>query len=193
MTEPRFKQLCALHTRIPQTPRVVALDEYYEPQYAMWSKMSIAIPLMNTRAIAFFKPTTFTKEQLERLNQLRTARPDSDMVISRFLRKQFPLTPTAVTNSAMLKAYIKKPASEELFFAHFPAIPRPRSDSYGYSRTLLNPLLNAIAPRSTEIVEVGTYNVRNSTHTVLFVRNRLTGDTLWINNEMGAPRKEKTK
>lgn len=191
MTEPRFRNLCAYWTKIAQTPRCVALNDYYEPQYSMWSRCNIVIPLMNWECVAFFRPCTFSKNQLEHLNFLRTCRPDADYELARFVRFYLNAPHTqCVTNSALLKSYIKTPNSTDRIFANFPPIPLQRLDQYGYSRPLLNLLLSIIAPKAADPVEVGTFNPEHSIHTILYVRNRFDANTFWLNDKPIAPRKE---
>lgn len=194
MTEPRFRNLCSYWTKIDQTPRCVALNDYYEPQYSMWSRCNIIIPLMNWECVAFFRPCTFSKDQLEHLNFLRTGRPDADYELARFTRF-YSNAPhkQCMTNSAILKSYIKTPSSNDRIFANFPPIPLQRPEQYGYSRPLLNLLLAVIAPKAADRVEVGTYNPEGSIHTVLYVRNRFDGNTFWLNDRPAAPRKENSK
>ncbi len=194
MTEPRFRNLCSYWTRLSHTPRCVALNDYYEPQYSMWSRCNIVIPLMNWECVAFFRPRTFSRDQLEELNFLRTGRPDADLSLSRFVREyaNFPHT-KCVTNMATLKSYIKSPNSTDSAFSSFPPIPLQRPDQYGYSRPLLNLLVPIIEPKSAAPIEFGTFDVENSLHTILYVRSRFNGSTFWLNDKPSAPRKERTK
>ena len=195
MTEPRFRNLCSYWTKIAQTPRCVALNDYYEPQYSMWSRCNIVIPLMNWECVAFFRPCTFSKDQLERLNFLSTLRPDADYELACFTRFFYSNAPHSqrVTNSATLKAYIKSPTSADRIFMGFPPIPLQRPDQYGYSRPLLNLLLPIIAPKADDPVEVGTFNPEHSIHTILYVRNRFDANTFWLNDRPSAPQKGSTK
>lgn len=194
MTEPRFRNLCSYWTRLSETPRCVALNDYYEPQYSMWSRCNIVIPLMNWECVAFFRPRTFSKDQLEYLNLLRTGRPDADYELARFTRFYCNAPHSqCVTNSAMLKSYIKSPTSADRIFAGFPPIPLQHPDQYGYSRPLLNLLLPIIAPKAADPVEVGTFNPEHSIHTILYVRSRFDGNTFWLNDRPAAPRKENAK
>lgn len=194
MTEPRFRTLCSYWTKIPETPRCVALNLNYEPTYSMWSKHDIAIPLMNGESFVLFSPGTFSKSQLNELNFRRTDRPDSDMTIALFMRdNNITRRDEIVTTSAILKAYIKTPSSTDRAFSRFPPIPVQRPDSPGYSRPLLNFLMTVIAPKSADIVSFGTINARYSLRTILYVRNRFTQNTFWIIDHPSAPRKENTK
>lgn len=194
MTEPRFRNLCEYWTRLPETPRCVALTVNYEPAYSMWSKCYIAIPIMNGEAFTLFSPGTFSKSQLDDLNFHCTGRPDSDNLIARFMHEHNTTTDNEKrTTSATLKAYIKSPSSTDAAFSGFSPIPVQRPDSPGYSRPLLNFLMTVIAPKATDIVDFGIINARHSLRTILYVRNRLTQNTFWIIDHPSAPRKEKTK
>lgn len=194
MTEPRFRNLCSYWTRLPETPRCVALNLNYEPTYSMWSKCEIAIPLMNGESFALFSPGTFSKSQLNELNFHRTGKPNSDMTIALFMRdNNITRKDEIVTTSATLKAYIKSPSSTDPQFSGFPPIPVQRPDSPGFSRPLLNFLMTVIAPKNADIVSFCTFNARYSLRTILYVRNRLTQNAFWIIDHPSAPRKENAK
>lgn len=194
MTVPRFRNLCSYWTRIPETPRCVALNLNYEPQYSMWSKCDIAIPLLNGESFALFSPGTFSLAQLNELNFHRTGRPDNDATIARFMRyNNITRDDEIVTTSGNLKAYIKSPSLTDALFSGFPPIPVQRPDSPGYSRPLLNFLMSVIAPKSNDVVNFGIFSPLNSFRTILYVRNPLTQNTFWMIDRPAAPRKENAK
>lgn len=194
MTEPRFRTLCSYWTKIPETPRCVALNLNYEPTYSMWSKCEIAIPLMNGESFALFSPGTFSKTQLDKLNLHRTGRPDSDLAIARFMRCYNKSTSNQqMAIAATFRDYLKSQNSTDNRFSGFPPIPLQRPEQYGYSRPLLNALMTIIAPKPRDIVAFGTFNPDNSLHTILYVSNRTTRNTFWIMDKPSAPRKDRTK